>query len=405
MAISSQLEADRNQIVGPTALPLSVEPYVSKDFYERFIKGVFRKTWINVGRVEEVPNNGDFIVKRIPSVDSGILVIRGKDGVIRAMHNVCPHRGNELVWDDRGTCKRTLTCRFHGWAFSPDGKLAHLTDPEAFPGLDPKTISLTPMHLDTWRGFIFVWIDGQPEQDLATYLGDFGELFAPYPFEKFQLHTRYDIKIKANWMVVMDAFQEAYHARYLHSDFVPSAQDSKLLDYVLEGPHRRGTFSDTVYNEKAPKPKESTIAAEVMKFAMSNGSGRMVRQPTPGFNRKNFNNAFFDANVIFPNFGVHASSSSYLAFRYWPDEYNRTTFEFNVYNMAPTNYAEAISTAYQRLFTIAITAEDLSTLERTQAALESGGLKHLQVGDEEILIRHNHKMVTDSVSKSARGVK
>jgi len=129
MAISAQLEADRNQIVGPTAVPLSVEPYVSKDFYERFIKGVFRKTWINVGRVEEVPNNGDFIVKRIPSVDSGILVIRGKDGVIRAMHNVCPHRGNELVWDDRGTCKRTLTCRFHGWAFSPDGKLAHLTDP------------------------------------------------------------------------------------------------------------------------------------------------------------------------------------------------------------------------------------------------------------------------------------
>jgi carnitine monooxygenase subunit len=125
-------------------------------------------------------------------------------------------------------------------------------------------------------------------------------------------------------------------------------------------------------------------------------------EATPGLNRRNLKNALFDANVIFPNFGVHALPNGYLAFRYWPDDYNRTNYEFNHYFSAPTNYAEALNTAYQRSFINAITEQDLSTLERTQTALESGCLKELQVGDEEILIRHSHKMVTDAVTEYAK---
>ena len=137
--------------------------------------------------------------------------------------------------------------------------------------------------------------------------------------------------------------------------------------------------------------------AQVIGFLIANSAG--PPEPTPGFNRAQLGNAFFDANVIFPNFGVHASANSYLAFRYWPDAHNRMTYEFNHYAAAPTNYAEALCTAHQRLFVNAITAEDLSTLERTQVALESGALTELKVGDEEVLVRHSHKMVTSAVAR------
>ena len=399
MTVLERPGADGYAYTGAKTTTLPIEPYVSRTFHENYINGVFRRTWLNVARIEEIPNDGDYIVKRIPTVESGILIIRGRDGVVRAMHNVCPHRGNELLWSEHGNCRRTMVCPFHGWAFSSDGKLAHLTDPQSFPALDKDAIRLPPIHLDIWRGFVFVWIDGEPDQDLKSFLGEFGELFAPYPFERFRLHCRYHIKIKANWMVVSDAFQEAYHARYLHSDFVPSAEDSRLLDYVLMGQHRRGTFSDTVNSETAPLPKPGSIAAAMIGFAMSRAGAPPER--IPGFNRSDAKNAYFDGNVIFPNFGVHAFSTGYLAFRYWPDDFNRMTFEFNTYFTAPNDYAEALMSAYQRLFINAITAEDLSTLERTQRALESGGLKALHISDEEVLVRHSHKMVTEAVAKYA----
>ncbi len=97
--------------------PIPIEPYISREFFEKEQALIFRKVWLNVGRVEQLPNPGDYFVKDLAVCKTSILIVRGKDGTIRAFHNMCAHRGNKLVADASGTCKGLFTCKFHGWAY------------------------------------------------------------------------------------------------------------------------------------------------------------------------------------------------------------------------------------------------------------------------------------------------
>ena len=84
--------------------PLPTEPYICEEHFARERDLVFRRTWINVGRVEEVPKAGDWFVREVAICKVSVLVIRGSDGVVRGFHNVCSHRSNKLVLDERGSC-------------------------------------------------------------------------------------------------------------------------------------------------------------------------------------------------------------------------------------------------------------------------------------------------------------
>jgi phenylpropionate dioxygenase-like ring-hydroxylating dioxygenase large terminal subunit len=80
-----------------------IEPYILPEYFELERERIFRRTWLNVGRVEELPNPGDYLVKDLPVCNTSIVVVRGKDSRIRAFHNVCSHRCNKLVWDGGGS--------------------------------------------------------------------------------------------------------------------------------------------------------------------------------------------------------------------------------------------------------------------------------------------------------------
>src|SRR5579859_4546315 len=97
--------------------PVPIEPYVSQDYFERERALIFRKVWLNVARVEQLPRPGDYLVKDLAVCKTSILIVRGKDGVIRAFHNMCSHRGNKIVAGGSGNCPGLFTCKFHGWTY------------------------------------------------------------------------------------------------------------------------------------------------------------------------------------------------------------------------------------------------------------------------------------------------
>ena len=99
------------------------EPLISSEHFELEREKIFRRTWLNIGRVEEIPNPGDYIAKDLTMCRASVLIMRGRDGEVRGFHNVCSHRGNKLVWDEKGSCKGTLTCGFHAWAYNTKGEL------------------------------------------------------------------------------------------------------------------------------------------------------------------------------------------------------------------------------------------------------------------------------------------
>ena len=100
--------------------PVSLEDCVSPEFYEKEREHVFKKTWLYVGRVERVPKSGSYFTRELRFLNTSVIIVRGKDDVIRAFHNICPHRGNKMLWEDdpfQEVSGRAplLYCRFHGW--------------------------------------------------------------------------------------------------------------------------------------------------------------------------------------------------------------------------------------------------------------------------------------------------
>ena len=104
------------------------------------------------------------------------MIVRTKDGSLRAFHNICRHRGNKLVWDDYpqeetdGTC-RQFTCKYHGWRYDLEGELTFVQQEEEFFNLDKADYGLAQVQVEVWEGFIFVNLDPENTETVASYLG------------------------------------------------------------------------------------------------------------------------------------------------------------------------------------------------------------------------------------------
>src|SRR5262245_36103400 len=206
--------------------PVSYEDSISPGFYELEREAVFKRAWLNVGRVDLLPRNGSYFTKEIQVARTSIIVVRDMNGTVRAFHNICRHRGNKLVWQDfpreetSGTC-RQFACKYHGWRYDLAGALTFVQQENEFFHLDKKQYGLVPVHCEVWEGFIFVNLSRQPEQSLRDFLGPMILSLEGYPFEKLSERWYYRSEVKANWKIYMDAFQEFYHAPVLHMRQTP----------------------------------------------------------------------------------------------------------------------------------------------------------------------------------------
>ena len=159
--------------------PISYEDSISPEFYELEREAIFKRAWLNVGRVEQLPRNGSYFTKELAVARTSVVIVRGTDGEVRAFHNICRHRGNKLVWNDfpkeetSGVC-RQFVCKYHGWRYDLDGSLHFVQQEEEFFDLDKADYGLVPVHCDVWAGFIFVNLAKEPEQNLGEFLGPDG---------------------------------------------------------------------------------------------------------------------------------------------------------------------------------------------------------------------------------------
>ena len=158
---------------------VSYEDSTSPEFYELERDAIWKRAWLNVGRVEQLPRNGSYFTKELAVAKTSIIVVRGLDGEVRAFHNICRHRGNKLVWQDypreetSGSC-RQFVCKYHGWQYDLDGGCTFVQQESEFFDLDKADYGLVPVHCDVWAGFIFVNLDREPTQSLRDFLGPHG---------------------------------------------------------------------------------------------------------------------------------------------------------------------------------------------------------------------------------------
>src|SRR5277367_422887 len=225
--------------------PVPIEPFISPDYFERERKTIFRNCWLNVGRIEQIPRAGDFFTKELAVCDANIVVLRGRDGQIRAFHNVCQHRGNRLIWEESGNCGSHVSCRYHGWTYDTMGALAQATDAKNFWSLQPAAHHLATIAVDIWKGFIFINLQPTPDEPLREYLGEIADQLDDYPFEQLTTSFVYSVRERANWKIAATSQEEGYHVPYIHQQshgraiYSDNRGNYRSIDIELFGRHHR----------------------------------------------------------------------------------------------------------------------------------------------------------------------
>lgn len=376
--------------------PLGVEPIISEDLFEREREKLFGKVWLKVGRVEEIPKSGDYKVKRIDVARKSVILIRDKEGEIRAYHNICPHRGNKVVPESGNETfgrarANVLTCRFHGWVFGSDGDVKSIPREEAFYALDKKCLGLKPVHCETWEGFIFINLDEHPEQSLTDYLGGIGPHFAGYPYEESTCQYRYSSVLNCNWKVALYAFTEGYHVETIHAATFPSLATLDMTSFRLFGPHSTSTLYVPPVDGMKPTPATGKFAGVLHG---SKDHRPQLDQLPKDINPERRADFQFEFPTFFPNFLLHLGAGNgypgmtYFTHQFWPISHNKTLWEGINYFREPKTPSERIAIAHVNALHRNAWLEDTSTMEDTHEALESGVLNELVLMDEELMIRN-----------------
>jgi glycine betaine catabolism A len=390
--------------------PVSYEDSISPEFYEREQAAIFKRAWLNVGRVEQLPRAGSYFTKDIRAARAAILVVRATGGTIRAFHNICRHRGNKLAWTDdpkqdtHGVC-RQFTCKYHGWRYDLDGALTFVQQEGEFFNLDKERYGLVPVHCEVWAGFIFVNFAPEPEQSLREFLGPMVTDLEGYPFGKQTARFGYSTTINANWKLYMDAFAEFYHAPILHAKQSPEKYSAAARQagfeaphYQIDGPHRLVSTSGVRFWEmdtELVKPMEILTRSGLFGPWDAIDLGEMPR----GVNPAKCDPWGLDSFQLFPNFVILIWSQGwYLTYHYWPTSYNAHVFEGNVYFLPARNVRERIAQEMAAVTFKEFALQDSNTLEATQMMLETGYVDRFLLNDQEILCRHLHVAVRDWVS-------
>ena len=258
---------------------IGAEAYISEDYARAERDSLWRKVWQQVGRVEEIPEVGNFLSYEI--LDDSIIVVRTAADAFKAYHNVCPHRGRRLIDTPpgaRNACgvRKMFVCGFHGWRFNLDGEATHIRERDDWQGaLTPDNTHLSEVRVESWGGWLWITMDRDAEP-LLDYLGPVPEMLAPFGLENMRYRWRKWVVFECNWKVALEAFSETYHVDVTHPEFMQFGQ--------FAGWSRvQGRHSNIGYD--APKGREEDQAklrlgtgdpristAEMQEFTWANGN-------------------------------------------------------------------------------------------------------------------------------------
>jgi choline monooxygenase len=174
-------------------------------------RSIFARTWQLVGRADRVAEPGQFFTATVAG--EPLLIVRGNDGVVRAMSNVCRHRAGPVA---RGEGKRpVLQCGYHGWTYSLDGHLLRTPEFDGVIGFDRESCALPQFRVESWLGLLFVNLDPNAPPLREVYGDLFHEMNA-HDAGAFRFAARKDWELDCNWKVYVDNYLEGYHIPIVH---------------------------------------------------------------------------------------------------------------------------------------------------------------------------------------------
>ncbi|MEM8786857.1 MAG: aromatic ring-hydroxylating dioxygenase subunit alpha [Pseudomonadota bacterium] len=219
-----------------TARGLPNRAFTDPAFLDLENRTLFRRHWVFAGRQSEIPNPGD--IKMVDVATQPLLLVRGKDGVARVFYNVCPHRGAQIVTEDREAA-RVIACKYHAWTFELDGPLrarAHFGGPNKHARADhsdPNCPSLFPVRSDTWHDAIFVNLDGNAPP-LEMHLAPLLKQADGFDISQFDYARTVEGVFDSNWKLTIENWSDVYHVFAVHP----------MLNRIMDAEARTGMSTD-----------------------------------------------------------------------------------------------------------------------------------------------------------------
>jgi len=197
--------------------------YGHETVYRADLEHIWRKGWLFAGHACEIRNPGDWLTLQVET--DSLIVIRGEDGAVRALHNVCRHRGSQIVAPGRGSTKR-LVCPYHQWTYDTKGALTFC---RGMHELDKAQFSLKKVQCEVVEGLIFISLAENPAPFAAAR-----ELMAPYlkpqGLERAKVAKQVDYEIHANWKLVWENNRECFHCNFNHPQYIKANWDHYNAD-------------------------------------------------------------------------------------------------------------------------------------------------------------------------------
>ena len=320
----------------PLELSLPKTSFVSEAEFAREREALLFEAWFCAGRTESLAAAGDYLTADVAG--ESIVVVRGEDGDLRGFYNLCRHRGSRLVPPERGEpalpvatavssgragagadaetggepgdvgrAWRTgcfdgsIRCPYHAWTYGLDGSLRSAP---FLPDLrrHRAALSLHPVDVGTWGGFIFVRLEPGAGPSLAETLGPIPGRAAGYGLADLRAGARLRYQVAANWKVVLENYNECYHCGPVHPELcelVPDfARSGGDVDWESGVPHRAGAYTFTA-------------------------TGTTSRRPLPGLSDAERTRHF--GELVLPNLMISMSADHVAAFTLWPRSAGLTT--------------------------------------------------------------------------------
>lgn len=247
--------------------------YSSEELFELEREKIFRPGWIMIGRVDQVPNPGDYLA--VDLLDERLVLTRDhRDGAVHVLSRVCTHRWMS-VCEGSGN-SRTLECPYHAWKFDMDGSLRSAPQMKDSPSYDRSTLGLKEVRHEIWQGFVFINLDGQAEP-LAPRLTNLDEEIKEYRLSEWKtVWTRDYGEMPWDWKVMQDN-GDCYHHIGLHRETLYDTFPNSLIwtqptdgDYVYTG---CGTAEDKLVPDaegRLATPTSLPIAPGLNQFQREN---------------------------------------------------------------------------------------------------------------------------------------
>src|SRR5436309_5137489 len=211
--------------------------YTSPEIYAEEQERIFTERWVCAGRAAEIPEAGDYVLRRIAG--ESVIVVRGRDGALRAFYNVCRHRGTRLCEEPQGRFSETIQCAYHAWTYTIDGQLIGAPHMNGVAGFDKRDYPLHPVALETWEGFAFLKLVREPEPLLQAFAPLVGR-FSRFNLPSLRSARRIDYDVRAIWMLGLQNYSECLHCPVIQATVARLVPYTSGENDLLDGPYLGG---------------------------------------------------------------------------------------------------------------------------------------------------------------------